>query len=266
VNEYYDIAALDSSRVDGAGERSARVTLLSQVLVACVVDARDLREMGLRAFILCERLVPGCLPKTGARLRKELRAVAVECWGLLRVGCDGAVGEVCEQVVEMVLGGCCEPLALGRRVSLLAYAYERGPEVRAALPSYEAIGKLWGLRARNPRSAVCAAMQVVVRGVVEKGQMRAVPDELGLTEFWFAKKRVTRRRCEVAQVGNANRKGHAAEDEDLPVCVREALRREHEELVHGVPVRAEFRGLSPLQLRRKLQGLAEEAERRRLGI
>ncbi len=264
MNEHYDVAALDPSRVDGAGERSARVTLFSQVLVACVVDAACLREMGLRAWVLCERLMPGCLPKTSARLRKDLRSVALMCWEHLRVGPVDASMDEQAQVVEMVIGGLGDPLGLGRRVSLLAYAYERGPVVRAALPSFEAIGKLWGLRARNPRSAVCAAMQAVVRGVVEKSQLRDMHDEMGLTEFWFAKKRVTRRRCEVAQRGNTNRK--ASEEEDLPVCVREALRREHEELVHGVPVRAEFRGLSPLQLRRKLQGLADEAERRRLGI
>lgn len=264
MNEFYDIAALDSSRVDGAGERSARVTLFSQVLVACVVDACSLKEMGLRAWLLCERLMPGCLPPTRAKLRKELHVVSTLCWDYLHIGVADATFEDRGQVVEMITGGLSEALALGRRVSLLAYAYERGPVVRAALPSFEAIGKLWGLRARNPRSAVCAAMQAVVRGVVEKSQLRDMHDEMGLTEFWFAKKRVTRRRCEVAQMGNTNRK--ASEEEDLPVCVREALRREHEELVHGVPVRAEFRGLSPLQLRRKLQGLAEEAERRRLGI
>ena len=264
MNEHYDVAALDPSRVDGAGERSARVTLFSQVLVACVVDALSLREMGLRAYVMCERLSPGCLPRTSVKLRKDLRLVATMCWDYLQIGVAEATADDRAQVVELVIGGLGDPLGLGRRVSLLAYAYERGPVVRAALPSFEAIGKLWGLRARNPRSAVCAAMQAVVRGVVEKSQLRDIHDEMGLTEFWFAKKRVTRRRCEVAQRGNTNRK--ASEEEDLPVCVREALRREHEELVHGVPVRAEFRGLSPLALRRKLQGLADEAERRRLGI
>lgn len=267
-NEHYDIAALDSSRVDGAGERSWRVVLFSQVLVACVWGRPCLEVMGLRLWVLCERLCPGVMPRTNAARRRELAACMV---GVdLRIEPGETSLEDRARLVEILVGREVEPRRLGRRVTLLGYAFDRGEVMRATLPSFESIGELWGLRARNKRSAVCEGMKVIVRSMVERGQLRSA-EAHELSELWFAKKRATRERYAAAQVGNKNRRGDgetaAPETErDEPDCVRAALRREHEERVEGVPVRREFAGMSPAGLRAFFAAQEAAQERRRLGL
>jgi hypothetical protein len=261
-NEWHDIAALNTSRTDGAGERSARATLLSQILTGCVVGRPDLADMGWRAWWLCEAAAPGSLPRVNGRDRQQLRRVAREGAVMMRVQALDMPLTERQRVVEIVLGGEVLPRKLGRRVTLLAYAFERGDAVRAVLPSFESIGGLWGLTAKNQRSAVCAAMDKTVRQMVERGQLRQRHYER-LSELWFAKKRVTRERCEKAQIGNHNR---LASVDDLPTCAAEQLKAEHAERIDGVPVQAKYAEMTPLELRRYLQGLHDQAELRRLGI
>lgn len=265
MNDYSDLAALRTNRTDGAGPRSGRVTLLSQVLVACVTGKPALPDMGVRALFLVSRITPGI----GVKLpQRDLRRVVVQAGSALHgVSLSEVSLQDRQHVAELVLGGELEPRRLGRRVSLLAYAFERGDGVRSVLPSFESIGALWGLKARNQRSAVCAAMDKTVRQMVEKGQLRHCEYEQ-MTELWFAKKRVTRERYHVAQMGNDNRahKSLISDDEDLSESARQAVKKAHAELVEGVPVKAEFKGLSALELRAKLQRLHDEAELRRLGL
>jgi len=260
-NEWHDIAALNPSRTDGAGERSERMTLLSQILTGCVAGRPVLADMGWRAWWLCENAAPGALPRVRAAQRTQLRRVAREGAGVLRVQALDMPLTERQRVVEIVLGGEVQPLKLGRRVTLLAYAFERGDAVRSVLPSFESIGGLWGLTAKNQRSAVCAAMDKTVRQMVERGQLRQRHYEQ-LSELWFAKKRVTRERCEKAQMGNHNRK----HEEDLTTSAAEQLKAEHAERIEAVPVQAKFAAMTPLELRRHLQSLHDQAERRRLGI
>jgi hypothetical protein len=265
MNDYSDLAALRTNRTDGAGPRSGRVTLLSQVLVACVTGRPALPDMGIRALFLIGRIVPGVQVDVG---RRELRRVCLESGTALHgVGLGEVSLEERQHVAELVLGGEREPRRVGRRVSLLAYAFERGDGVRSVLPSFEAIGALWGLKARNQRSAVCAAMDKTVRQMVEKGQLRSCDYEQ-MTELWFAKKRVTRERYHAAQIGNENRvpKAAPADDEDLSESASQAVKKEHAELIEGVPVKPEFKGLSALELRARLQRLHEAADLRRLGL
>ena len=261
-NEYYDIAALDSSRVDGAGERTWRLGLFCQVLLACVTGRPSLEEMGLRLWVLCERLCPGSMPRTNFHMRRRLWGAESSAWHAMQVMPGETSMDDCGRLVDLLTGGESEPVRLGRRVTLLGYAFERGPEMRAVFPSFESIGEHWGLRARNKRSAVSAAMRGLVRTMVERGQLR-VPEAHALSELWFAKKRVTRERYAAAQVGNGNRCAH---DEDEPLEVREMLRMEHEERVAGVPVRREFSGMSPRELRAHFERLERAAEARRLGL
>ena len=261
-NEWHDIAALNPSRTDGAGERSARATLLSQILTGCVVGRPALVDMGWRAVWLCGAASPGSVPLMRAKgARQHLRRVMREAGGALRVQALDMPLPERQRVVELVLGGESEARRLGRRVTLLAYAFERGDAVRAVLPSFESIGGLWGLTAKNQRSAVCAAMDKTVRQLVERGQLRQRQYER-LSELWFAKKRVTRERCEKAQMGNHNRRA----DDELSTCAAQELKAEHAERIEGVPVQAKFAAMTPLELRRYLQGLHDQAERRRLGI
>lgn len=268
-NEYYDIAALDSSRVDGAGERTWRLGLLCQVLLACVAGRPSLEVMGLRLWVLCERLCPGSMPRTNKGMRKRLQEALRGAWREMQVSPGDTSLDDCGRLVDVLTGGERDAVRLGRRVTLLGYAFERGPMMRAVLPSFESIGELWGLRARNKRSAVCAAMKSLVRGMVERGQLRC-GEAHELSELWFAKKRVTRERYAAAQVGNGNRCGNeesrCTHEEDEPAGVRDMLRREHEERVCGVPVRREFSGMSPRDLRAHFDRLERAAEARRLGL
>jgi hypothetical protein len=44
------------------------------------------------------------------------------------------------------------------------------------------------------------------------------------------------------------------------------VKKAHAELIEGVPVKPEFKGLSALELRARLQRLHDQAELRRLGL
>lgn len=278
--EMIDRAALDPSRVDGAGSRTFRAALLTQVLTACVGDRPALRVMGLRAMILCSRLLPGCLPRLTAALRQDMSRAEVGAHASMRINADEVEMDEVQRVVDLILHGPKqEPEDIGRRVTLLAYAFCRDGAVRLALPSFEVIGRdIWGLRAKNPRSAVCAAMKSVVTQMVRRGQLRH-QEAQQMTEMWFAKRAATRAKYHAAQMGNGNRRQSSADDadgteassEDLDQQRRaqEELRREHAERVDGVPrqaMRPQFRDMSPAAIRQHLQSLHEAEERRRLGI
>lgn len=263
-NEHHDIAALDLSRVDGAGPRTWRLSLFSQILLACVAGRPSVEVMGLRLWVLAERLSPGRLPRTKARMRKRLQAVAMEAWQVMQLEPGDTTMTDKDRLLDLLLGAECEPVKLGRRVTLLGYAFERGEMMRAALPSFEVIGELWGLRAGNKRSAVCAAMDKLVRGMVERGQMRQ-GEAAHLSDLWFAKKKAACEAYAAAQMGNHNRSAKADEASDeMPLSRKLELQAEHAERVRGVPVRAEFAKMSPLQLKRHLASLAAAAEERRL--
>ena len=281
--ELLDRAALDPVRVDGAGERTFRAALLNQVLAACVSDRPVLRVMGLRAMILCSRMLPGCLPKLTAGLRQEMRAAEMGAHASMRINAADIELDEMQRVVDLILHDPRQkPEDIGRRVTLLAYAFCRESAVRAALPSFEVIGRdIWGLRARNPRSAVCAAMQAVVTSMVRRGQLKENAAR-ELTEMWFAKRAATRAKYHTAQQGNGNRRqsiqavasshdDHAAQLADDPDQQHRAneLKQEHAERIDGVPrqaMRPQFRGMTPAQIRAHLSALHEASELRRLGI
>jgi hypothetical protein len=264
-NEHHDIAALDLSRVDGAGPRTWRLSLFSQILLACVAGRPSVEVMGLRLWVLAERLSPGRLPRTKKKMRRQLQSVALEAWEVMQVQ-PGETGlEDTHRLLDLLLGAECEPVKLGRRVTLLGYAFERGEMMRAALPSFEVIGELWGLRAENKRSAVCAAMDKLVCGMVERGQLRQ-GEAAHLSDLWFAKKRAACEAYAAAQMGNHNRAAKVDEcaADEMPLSRKLELQAEHAERVRGVPVKAEFARMTPLQLKRHLASLAAAAEERRL--
>lgn len=270
--DYLDRLALDPSRTDGAGERTFRLGLFTQILAACVHDTRCLEVMGLRLLVLCARVLPGSVMRVKASVRRQMQAAEGSAFQMMRVNADGVDLEERMRVAELLLGtgahGIQHPGSLGRRVTLLAYAFCREPEVRAALPSFEVIGRdIWRLRATNPRSAVCAAMKKAVTEMVARGQLRE-KDAQALTDMWWAKKKATKAKYARAQMGNTNRTLHPAED-DLPESRREELMQEHRDRIDGVPreaMRPQFRTMTADEIRRHFQRLEAEAEKRRLGL
>ncbi len=268
---------------DGA-VRPERVTLLSLMLGNAVRGCPALEVMGARLWVMLGRVAPGLLLGEFAAMSKVDKAMVRGVVGMDLGGLDAVAMEDRWRVGELLRGGVRLGLrALGRRVSLLAYMLERGPEVRAALPCMEALGKLWGLRAKNKRSAICAAM-MAIQGELDKGELRLRPGARGV--LWYQKRRATRGTYAGAQAGNHNRKGSGAgsgsgsvvdaEVEEEVGRLKEEVRvitEEVFEMVAGVRVRAEpirmkavFAAMTPGQLRAHLDGLHEAAERRRLGV
>lgn len=180
-----------------------------------------------------------------ANERRAMRAVIVKCNGTLALPpCADAA-----RVHEFLRGGETEPRLIGRRLSLLAYAFNRGPVIREALPSLESIGRLWQLTAQNKRSAVCAAMQKL-RDEIRRGGWMCGHRDMRSFKFWFEKSPDAKAVYAAAQRGNRNRGGGADDDDGEDV----------REIVNGIPVKAEWRGLSALELRRRLNALAKEKE------
>jgi hypothetical protein len=165
----------------------------------------ELEEAGYRLWIMGLR-VHARLPRPNARERREMMRIATRCHAALRVQpCALAAS-----VMEWICGGEASPWRMGRRASLLAYAFNRGPVVRAALPSFEKIGELWGLTAANKRSAVSAAMNALRAELVRSAGMPA-----GF-RFWFEKSPEARAVYAEVQMGNTNRAGHAEHEAEEP--------------------------------------------------
>lgn len=273
-NDYIDIVALDESRTDGAGARTGRVSVLSQVLLGCVAGRPPVREMGLRLWLLCERLQPGSLGRTSRSMRKQLQRAESHAAEALQVVTGDATEEDLAKLVEMLLGSKKRRTVedLGRRVMLMGYAFERSEMMRRVLPSFEVMGEMLGLKARNKRSAVCAAMKSTVQAMVRRGYLRDGEGTHLPPEIWFQKKAQTRRKYAAAQLGNTNRehampRAAAAGDEeerDAPCCVQAIRQAEHAERVQGIPVKLELARLSPAELRKHLEALHEAAERRQV--
>jgi hypothetical protein len=270
-----DVLMHDEEGVLGVDVSPARLSLLSLLLCNAVGGRPGLGVMGARMWWMLGVLCPG-LGLAGVKLSRGDRALVGGCCGLDLAG--AAEVELVDRwrVGELVRGDAGGLMELGRRVSLLAYMLERGPVVREALPCMESIGLLWGLRATNKRSAICAAM-MKIQGDMDKCGMRLTMREPAV--LWFQKARSARVSYEVVQRGNHNRKGGVKVDEEEDeeaVRVREEVRVLTDEVyemvgrirvrAEPVPMKAEFQGLSPGQLRLRLDALHEAAERRRLGV
>lgn len=226
---------------------SDAASLLIQMLTNAVEGRPSIEEIGLRAWIMCSRVAPGCLGVVAAALRREMQRVAAVCNGHLTLRVPRDSSQVV-MVVERVLGAETRtPERTGRRVSLLAYALCRGAAVVNALPSLEEIGRLWRLRARNKRSLPSLEMKRLLREHWLAGR-----------PMWFQKSAAAVESYAAAQAGNDNRAGDCPE--------RRALAHYTAEVRDGIPVRPEFRTLSPRALAKRLSQMAEDADRRRLGI
>lgn len=96
------------------------------------------------------------------------------------------------------------PERLGRRAMCFAYIQCRAQSVRRVLKSYENLGELWGLRAKNKRSAVGEAMRLM------KAEMVAVHVRAGgkATDVVMPgeKDAETKLKYKAAQMGNVNRR------------------------------------------------------------
>lgn len=214
--------------------------------------------MGMRVWIMLCRYCARLAPRTRAADRRMMQRITDRSAGRLNLGAYEP--EEYPRVLGFIAGRERSPRAMGRRVSLLAYAGNKSPNVRAALPSMEVIGELWQLRADNKRSAVCAALGKI------RDQVQASRDAAGiapgLVQFFFQKRPETVAKYAAVQMGNSNRQDgmHANDDADH----QRTARREAAEVRNGIPVRAEFAKMTPDQLRARLRRLHDEADLRRL--
>lgn len=252
-NEHHDIAMQRAAEMGfvadhlraPAAEGLEPAAGLFELLVSNALAGRPtLEECGLRVVIMARRAcVPMAVTMTRAQMH-AMRRIALDQHDGLRVPVGGRL------VYELVAGGEMEPWRIGRRVTLLGYALVRNVVVRDVLPSLEVIGEIWGLRATNKRSAVCAAMNKLRSELVRTGHLPA-----GF-RFWFEKSADARLVYEQVQLGNQNRRGNVRDDEEETEA--------EPEMEHGVPLRAEWAALRPEERRRKLRRMWEEAELRRL--
>lgn len=205
-----------------------------------------IEESGWRVWIMAARCYV-LTPEAAARDRRAMREIATRCNGGLRVPRTSDVAAA--RVFGMLLGQEHSAWMLGRRASLLAYALNRSVIIREALPCFEEIGRLWQLRARNKRSAVCAAMNRLREEIVKAGNLPAT------FRFWFEKRADARVVYSQCQTGNDNRHGSGE------VAVN------YTQVMHAdVPLKRRYARLKPADLRRELDALHAAAELRRLGI
>lgn len=249
-NEHHDIAALRSQsglsfdalhqgRRD-EGEALAKDSLFAVVTNNAVAGRPSIIEIGYRVWIMALRFFVACPPMSAAMVR-EMQRIAVRCNGGLAL----PRASDAEAVFELLMLGTQTPWETGRRVTLLAYALNRGVVVREVLPSFESIGLLWQLRAENKRSAVCAAMNKLREEMMRTGKLPR-----GF-RFWFEKSDEARAVYESVQLGNHNRTGGS---------------KEAAETYEGVPIKQAFARLDERQRRRVLNELHEAAEAKRLGV
>lgn len=250
-------------RRDAETENTAEAFSFFLRALGNAVEGRPpLVEMGYRAWIMASRYAPAVCPHSARSDLLAMRKLAAECNGHLSLGYLRA--DLARDVFEFMLGGCATAVSIAKRVTILAYGINTSAAVQSALPSMESIGLLWGLAARNKRSAVSAAAKKILREAKEKTERRDSRHRNVITELWFAKKAVTRARYEAAQMGNRNRRGDKETGSGGDDEKKREVRREVAHLRHGIPVRREFAAMSPEQLKRRLAAMREEAELRRL--
>lgn len=229
-----------SRNVDVTDAKVGRDELMMAITTQCFEGRPSLLEAGMRFCAMASRA--GVPVPMNANERREMRAVIACCNGSLWLPrCEEAA---C--VFEFLRGGITKPRYLGRRLSLMAYAFNRGFVILRVFPSMESIGDLWELSADNKRSAVCAALVKLKAEILRSGWLRE-HRSMRSFKFWFEKSEEAKANYAEAQLGNANRLGGTGTKAE-----------EVRELIHGVPVKAEFRGLSPQGLRRRLDALATE--------
>lgn len=229
TNELHDIAAADAAvmgfdvphvEVESESETEADLaemvreensedTLFVQVTNNAFVGGASIEEAGARVWLMGRSLglSMGQFSLSGEEkglVRRTSRTAS--CWLLLLTG--GVPMERRMAVMEMLCGRVMDEPGrrsvlwkLGRRVSLLAYALNRGVIIRAVLNSFETIGEKWGLTAENKRSAVSAAMNAVREEMVRTGHL---PRDF---RFWFEKDAEARLVYAQVQAGNGNRAG-----------------------------------------------------------
>lgn len=268
LRAWMEASANDGGKDEGGrskdeGRAAVAFGFFVRVLGNAVESRPTLEEMGYRVWIMASRVAPAQCPHSRRADLMEMRRIAGMCNGHLSLGAVDA--ETAGDVFDFVFGGEKTARLIGRRVSILAYGFNKSAVVRAALPSMESIGRLWNLRARNKRSAVSAAAKKMLRDMQERLAQRRGHGAARAVEFWFAKKKATREKYEAAQMGNGNRlgdkeTGRIGEDEE-----KIAARREAAALRCGIPVKAEYAAMTPELLKTRLRELREMDDLRRLG-
>jgi hypothetical protein len=244
-NSHFDVSASRAAElgfdVPGGVVSEARSddTLFAQVTDNAFVGRPALERAGARVWFMGHALglrMPR-LDRAGmTALRRFVRMDALEC-GLLTGGV-----ELCQRVAvfELLVGSETRLWRMGRRASLLAYALNRGVIIREALESFEKMGELWGLRARNKRSAVCEAMNVLRAELVRFGRL---PEGF---RFWFEKKAEARLVYAEVQMGNQNRHG-------MEVFREGGKLRENDE--DYIPMKRDWAKLTPEMRKKRLDAL-----------
>lgn len=232
---------------DGEMMRRKAECLLS-VIMAVTFDAASVEVIRDRVAVIAALNAPEMCPNKLWRGQVEFaRARAT----LAR--CQAVVWE--PEAGRIMLGLMTRKGWSAREVGLAAltwvYCYQSNKALRPKIArSFEAIGHAVGLKAENVRSAICAAIQ---RGPyeLEKRMARSSGEAFPQFKFWFMKSAHCKEALAEAMKGKQNR--HGRDEDAVEVDIRQ-----------GIPVRAEFAGMSPVKLRECLRQKWEHAEMVRL--
>jgi hypothetical protein len=197
------VAAEQGARGLNCGGRSDAMRLLAAVLSESVIGAGCLEDMGKRASLLAWRLVPS------SPLVPDWVTITPWTYDLsVAQDCDEGTRQ---QVVELLTDNgrvAHSARLLGRRVSLLAYAFrpQCDPAIEDVLPSLARLGELWQLKASNQRSAPSAALKALMDDMIVRASARMHRGGAAFTP-WFSKSREASAVFAEAQEGNTNRGG-----------------------------------------------------------
>jgi hypothetical protein len=149
----------DGPGIDSAEPSVARQETFNALFSELFSVQQNAEDVGWCAWAVCWLYAPDLLP-------------AVDKHSTARMMRSGilSLGDVDPSVVRGLMQLLTRPITkegwkattkLGKRVMVFAYLSCRSEAVRRTLPSLEVIGRLWGLRAANKRSAPGAAVQKI---------------------------------------------------------------------------------------------------------
>jgi len=226
----------------------AKAECLMSVIMAVTFEAASVEVIRDRVAVIAALNAPEMAPAKLWRGQAEFaraRAAMVRCPA---VAWEPEAGRI---MLALMTRKGWSAREVGLAALTWVYCYQSNKALRPVIArSFEAIGHAVGLAAENVRSAICAAIQ---RGPyeLEKWMVWASGEAFPAFKFWFMKSAHCKEALAEAMKGKQNR--HGRDEEAVEVDIRQ-----------GIPVRAEFAGLSAEKLKEVLRRKWEQAEMMRL--
>ncbi len=192
-------AAQVAAEREGMRRKCECVMAVLQAVTAGVAGVGEIRD---RVAVLAQEVDAGLLeglPRVKGRALRQ--AWSVTSAGVLGVSWEPAAGLV---LLQFILQNGWSEREVGKRVLCLLYSFQSNKHQRPGLAqSFETIGVAIGLKAKNKRSAISAAMKVIAGDLLsalarrDRSHVHVKP--------WYAKREECRRKLSVSMMGQRNR-------------------------------------------------------------